>query len=300
MRVFLQFVMRSQQHALLVAIAFAFLPFFSWVSSVIVALVTLRMGLVSGLYLTLWLCLPNIVLAWVNYPTELLSFSLGMVVFVLTWAAAGILRLTMSWSRVLLSLTAVTALVLVIVHLLVPDLPAWWLAQFGAILQQLNSSGSLPIAEREQLAAIQPVALKATGLMALGALASILSNLAIARWGQALLYNPGGFRQELSKLSLDKVSALGLMALTLGLLPMPSSLAQDLALVLLLPLCVVGIIDLHTILAAKPYGSWWLVIFYLIVVLIFTRIGIIGAILLAGVALIDSLFDIKNRLKEGV
>jgi hypothetical protein len=300
MQAFLQFMMRSRQHALLLAMVFAFLPFFSWVSSVIVALVTLRIGIWSGLYLVLWLSLPDIALAWLQYPKGLLFFGLAIASMLLVWASAVVLRLTISWRMVLFSLTTITLVGIGLVHMLVPELQTWWLAKFTAVLQQANKNGSLPIAEDEALRAIQPITANATGLLTLGLLVSVLSNLAIARWCQAMLYHPGGFKQELLRLKLTKSSAVILMLLVTVLLPSSSSLAQDVVSILLLPMVVVGIISLHGVLTVKRHATLWLVIFYGLLVLTFVQLGIISAIALAVIALLDSLFDITNRLKEGV
>lgn len=98
MRGFLEFIMRGRKQAMLMAMLFGFIPFFGWVSSAIVALITLRIGIIQGLFILLWTALPSVALAWMGDSTSLYFRVLAGTG--LTWILAIILRATVNWRLV--------------------------------------------------------------------------------------------------------------------------------------------------------------------------------------------------------
>jgi predicted lysophospholipase L1 biosynthesis ABC-type transport system permease subunit len=113
----------------------------------------------------------------------------------------------------------------------------------------------------------------------------------ISRWWQALLYNPGGFRQEFHAMRLDPKLSLalaGAAAMCLGLggsYQFWSALAG-------MPLLFAGLGLAHWMIARFRLGTPVVVLLYIAIPLI-----AFSAMILMILALIDSLLDIRNKLK---
>jgi len=111
--------------------------------------------------------------------------------------------------------------------------------------------------------------------------------LMIARWCQAALYNPGGFRQEFHNLRFDPRVMVVLLGLILvALLDIPP---LDLWLPLLsIGPMIAGLAIAHYAVAKKGGGVIWLVMVYL------TLLMMAPAIIMLGLA--DSVLDLRKRL----
>lgn len=289
MRGFLEFIMKGRKQALLMALLFVFIPFFGWVTSAIIALVTLRIGILEGLNLVFWTALPAVAMAWTGEPSGLLFNVLAGTL--LTWLLAAVLRYTVSWRTVLLMAAAIGVMAVSVAHITAPDLQAWWLTKLEAALTQASKAGMLEVTVPEAAAALKPVTAYITGLLAATFLLVALTNVVIGRWWQAILYNPGGLKNELYQLRLSKVNILAIAALTMLLL-VNHALILDSLPVLILPLTLVGLSVVHVSLANMRHSILWLSVFYVFFVLMFRQV----AICLALVAVLDSFIDVRKRL----
>lgn len=290
MRGFLEFIMRGRKQAMLMAMLFGFIPFFGWVSSAIVALITLRIGIIQGLFILLWTALPSVALAWMGDSTSLYFRVLAGTG--LTWILAIILRATVNWRLVLLAVSVIGILTIGIVHWVIPDVQAWWMDKLQTTVVQASKSGMLEVSASSALGALKPVTVFLTGILVAFFLLMALFNLVMARWWQALLYNPGGLKKELYQLRLDKIGLLGLLIIT-AVVFLNSRFAQDCLPVLILPLALIGVVIVHVLLANTRRSLLWLVVFYGVLILLIRPVVII----LAMVAVLDSLIDVRKRLK---
>jgi len=290
MRGFLEFIMRGRKQAMLMAMLFVFVPFLGWVSSAIIALVTLRIGILEGLFILLWTTLPSIGLAWTGNSTSLYFNVLAGTG--LTWILAVVLRITVNWRLVLLAASAMGILAVGIAHWVIPDVQAWWMAKLQVAVTQASKAGVLDISVASSLTALKPITAFLTGTLVAFFLLIALFNVVIARWWQAMLYNPGGLKKELYQLRLDKISVVGLLTIT-ALVFFNNPLAQDCLPVLILPLALIGLAVIHVLLANTRHNLLWLAGFYGLLILLLRPV----AIILAMVAVLDSLIDIRKRLK---
>ncbi|TBU94556.1 hypothetical protein DNJ95_17065 [Stutzerimonas kirkiae] len=289
MRALAEFIMRGRLQATLVVVGAAVLPFMFWLSAAAGSLVLLRRGLSDALGILVWALLPA--LAWLYFgdPRTLLVM-LGSL------ALAMQLRNQAPWSRVMLYSIGLGLLY------------TWVLLQvFGGPIAALAGEvqKALPDAlsqayqqlsdeERGQLEALLVPVL--TGLLAALLQALTLLSLMLARYWQALLYNPGGFGSEFRTL---RFRALPAMLLLLGMLLGPS---LDVHLAALTPLCSVplafaGLALVHGLVAQKRIQRFWLVGLYVSLVVFMQLVYP----LLAVMAVVDSLFDFRGRAsrKEG-
>ena len=118
-----------------------------------------------------------------------------------------------------------------------------------------------------------------------------VGSLRMGGWGEALLFNPGGFRQEFHALRIDKSLAVPL----LGGVLVCYSVAPDYmtwGTLLGVPLLLGGIAFAHHVMATTGMGAHWLVMFYIALVLLMGPISM----LLMGLGFCDSMLDLRARL----
>jgi hypothetical protein len=132
-----------------------------------------------------------------------------------------------------------------------------------------------------------------TGAFAAALVAQLLFGLLIARWWQALLYNPGGFGEEFRELRLGR--AFGILVLfLLALLPFSdgASLTGNLLLVPGVLLLFQGLAVAHQVRALKQARQAWLVGLYVAVIFFMPQ----TLLLIACIGLVDIWADIRSRV----
>ena len=282
MRRLAEFIMRGRMQAIVVVAFASAIPMMFWLSAAAVSLVLLRRGLNDALSVIVWALLPAAVWAYFDDPRPLLGL-LG------TLSMAYILRATSSWSKTLL------ASVLIAVFF------AWALGvafaqPLASLAVELNALMPKMLAELyEQLSAEDRLQLQSlivpvlTGLMASVLQLLCVISVILARYWQAVLYNPGGFAQEFKSLRLPKVVVFPLV---FGMLFAPGLGIQA---VILTPLCSVplmfaGLAVVHGLIAKYRSGNFWLIGLYVGMVL-FTQLIYPFLVVLA---IVDSVFDFRG------
>ncbi len=273
MRGLVEYVMLGRRQAIIIVLLCGFFPLLYFFSAAIVALVTLRKGYNEGLIVLLWSMLPAGTL-WAMGDSSPTFLMLG------TFALAVVLRKTESWQFAVLAAIAVG----LVTQLSLVFQPAY-LAQVESLVsdglqEQLNQSG------QTQYTAQQIVDLLMSFYGAYHAIMVIVC-LMIARWGQAALYNPGGFRQEFHNLRFDPRVMIALMALILAALLDIPPFELWLPLFSVGPM-IAGLSIAHYTVAKKGGGVAWLVMVYL------TLLMMAPAVIMLGLA--DSVLDLRKRL----
>ena len=267
------------------ACAVAFLGnLFPLISPATVGLVSLRKGSQEGLVVLLWAALPLIASYFFGQGSSLLAVISGFSLL-LTLAAATVLSATRSWQwTILMSMSMATVVTLVIGLLLGVEIDLL-IDRLNALFAEVAAQQSSQI---EPVAASRPLVLGASALML--ALSTVVC-LFVARWWQAMLYNPGGFGDEFRQLRLDmRVAGLSVGVFVLVLyLPTEYRFWADLMLV---PLLLSGVSLMHYAVSVAALGSSWLVFMYIGLVVSGPVIG--G--LLVGLGLADSLLNLRSRL----
>jgi hypothetical protein len=273
--------MRGRWQALAVAVLGAGSLLFGWISAAAVALVTLRQGVASGGWLVFWALLPAVVASWLSGDPGSVLLLLG--VFVL----AVVLRATVSLALAV----AASALVGLIsgggLLLIGADFLAQLVDVFAALLEQLQSN----VATEESMALVlsAPSTVQVAGILAAGNAVTAVLSLLLARYWQALLYNPGGFREEFHALRFPPLwtTGLGLLALAVWA---QEPWVSGWALVVSVPLMFCGFSLVHAYVAASGRGASSLVIFYLLWLFVDPVKG-----LLLGCVVADAWIDFRRR-----
>lgn len=304
LRRFTDFILQGRLQAMAVVFIAAFLPVVGSISIIIVALVTLRKGIIDGALVLLAATFPYL-LGYATYPasgrTDLVMgvMALGVISNLLTWLFALMLRRFSNWGFTLELAGLLGVIGVVVLHLIFPGIEKWWLTELTTYFSKTASMAAgqetdamLQAAEAGAVDYIKPYA---TGLLLVGVLLNVMMQLVMARWWQAFLFNPGGLRKELYSIRLGYIAAaMFIMGTVLGYFG--NATALDAMPILYGVFCVAGLSMSHALLAAVKNGWILLVLIYLGVVWLFPY----GVVAIAFVALFDTLLDFRKRLRKSV
>lgn len=282
MRALAEYVMKGRAQAVFAAVLATTTVLFAWVGAAIVALVILRQGLQRGMSVLLWVLLPAMVLT-VWGDTGPLTTVLGATLL------AAVLRSTQSWSLTLLTAVVSGVITGLVLQLIGQAYIAEILRFVSELITQMQSQAS---AGGEPVTLPVPTAMQILGLLALGNAITVTLCLILARWWQALLYNPGGFREEFHSLRLPPSLTVLLLVIGVAL----SSLGIDYqfwALVLAVPFVFAGFALVHGLVAQKQLSGHWLVLFYMSWIILDPL-----KLLLLLIVVVDSWFDLRGRLAK--
>lgn len=289
---FAAYVMSDRKAAIMTAIVCSIVPMLGWLGIVVLCLVTLRKGVREGAYVLLWLLLPTVVIAAIaKMPSVLLHNFVYATLF--TWILALVLRATRSWGSVLEASAVIAVAGIVVVHFIIGDVQQYWLAYLTKTYTWANQYLQTQLTAADIKVVASKVALFITGFQAAMLIVGNIINLAIARWMQSLLYNPGGFRKEAYHVRLQYISVLVIaacMLLTLTGLP----ISYDIVPVILLPAFVAGLSLLHQVMATARYSWFGLFAYYGLLILFFPYLLVVTV--LAAVA--DAFFDFRQWIAE--
>ena len=275
--------MEKPLNAIIAIVATLFIPLLFWLGAALMALSILRHGAKEAANVVLWGSLPAFAWLAMGDPTPLVT-ALGASTLAIILRSSVDLRLT------LMSASGIGVLIYFALPMLMPEVLAEVQKQSEALLSEALKDNL------ELWHSIQPK----VGPLMVGALAAILTIvmtlcLLLARWWQAAFYNPGGYSEEFHPLRLPTgytVSVVLLLVFGSSLPPVISGILP----VLTIPLVIAGVAFVHGIVGMKNLGRQWLFAFYLSVFLF----GPYLFTLLIFVSLIDSIIDIRGRLKDTV
>ena len=278
MRALAEFIMRGRPQACLVALVGVVVPF---VGPATVGLVTLRKGSFEGVLVALWASLPFFVSYFAGQSNPFLAV-MSIIALVNMSLVGNVLRATASWNLALVA-DALAAVGLALFAGLV------FQNDLTALMSDLDEIFASASQQLEQKFVLPP----ASGILAWVAWMSALSaliGLVVARWWQALLFNPGGFQEEFHGVRLEPKVGMGCLILVilgftvLGGFQFWLQLAS-------LPLIVCGLSLLHYTVKSRKASSHWLVLIYLGLML-----GPVTSGLLVVLGAIDSVLNLRARL----
>lgn len=248
----------------------------SLLSSAAVGLITLRSGAKTGLWIMVWALLLTSAGGWLIAEIPWAGAQFLAVQWLPIWLTGLVLR---AWSRLawaLLTLVGMAWLVVIGFYLLLGDPEQAWLDQ----LHKLSLPPLAADVPRELI--LRQVARYFSGLMAAAFVVTQSISLLIARWWQAVLWNPGGFRAEFTQLRLPpRLGFAGLGLLLLAIIT-DSAAMGGLFLNLFLPLWIpywfVGFAVIHAIAGRQRNGHLWLPGIYVALVLFWPILILISLI----------------------
>ncbi len=296
------YIMRGPLQAMLVTAALALvslvpiLGVVSMLSGAALALVTLRHGARQGITVLLGAGVITGVFMYFVFGAMALGF-----VFLLLWLPllllALVLRSSASWSIVIDAATALGLAGIVVFYLLTGDPVQFWQNVLSQMVELMSAQGG----GMEGMETIQnqlPMFSRwLTGMLAGALVMGQILSLMVGRWWQALLYNPGGFRQEFLELRQSRLAAMVLLAILVLSLPDlggVSDMAGDMMIVMVTVYSIVGLALVHALVDRTGRHVGWLVALYLFLFILPPQ----AMLLLASAGFADSWVNFRRRLSS--
>lgn len=299
MKAVASFVMRGPARSAMVATVLAVLsiiiPFIGVFSSASVALVTLRLGGLATakvLLLATFACAVLMTLI-IGNPLAALGFLLVL------WIPVVLLGLLLRNTRSL-ALTTQAGLVFGLLAILVQyismgDPATFWREYLEPMSQRFIEAGLFDQAQSVEV--LDQLSRMMCGLVSVGFLLQMLLSLYVARWWQAILYNPGGFAEEYQQMRLHRfVGVAGAAALLLGLLPEQSypAILGCMGAVVLGLLFLQGMAVIHGLVKRIKSAQLWLVVTYLMLIVFLPQMVLV----MISIGLLDIWIDFRARFKS--
>ena len=275
MRGLAEYVMTGRRQAIIAVMLLGLIPLVNLLNPVVVGLIALRKGLQEVVIIFAWAILP--LGAW-----AVAGDVVPLIMLIGITGLAVLLRESESWEFTLLAAIAVGVCVEVYFRLQP--------AVIDALMQQLDLYLQASNPQGLQIEEVRDAMLSVIGVVYMF-LSIVL--LMLARWMQAVLYNPGGFKQEFHSLRIEQKVALALIVIML-LSSFGIVVPEAWVLYFVLPLLFSGIALTHAVVAKKKLSSMWLVTFYILLML-----PVVVQILVL-LALVDSWYDFRSRLSSSV
>jgi len=290
-----KYILKGYSQAGLVAATMAMLglllPPVAWISGATVALVTLVKGHRAGLLVTLIAAVGTAMFAGLIFSVPLLSFYYVLLVWLPLVLLAMLLRHTVSMVLCLQSIAAVSLLAVIVLHQLFPDFGEFWREPLEQISQNLVVQSEETIDEAQLDRLIDNIVRIMPGLFASSFMIGIILSLYLARWWQAVIYNPGGFGKEFRAIDLGKSTALITLAIVLAGMLADSYMFNAMLLVVFALYLNQGVAVMHAVFAGRQFSAVWLYLAYLLMLFI---PHIVVLLAMAGFA--DTWIDIRRRL----
>lgn len=282
MRPLAEYAMRSRRNASAAVLLIGFIPFVSWLSASLLALVVLRKGAYEGALVALWGLLPAIYFWQAGYDAVALP-SLFVV-----FLSALVLRRTVSLERSVLTQLLVSVLFVALL-LEFRFLPY---EQLLDVSKQLLTKLELSKQVKMPVLGAQDYERLVTNFLGFSLGSMALTALIVARWWQAMLYNPGGFQKEFHQFRLSPLAATAITAALL--LTGSESWLANILLLLVLPLFMSALALVHGSVKLLGASRRSLIVFYAALLMLGPYVFIPLLIL----AVADSFFDFRNRFKK--
>ena len=290
-----RFILKGYSQAALVAASMAMLglllPPVAWLSGAAVALVTLVNGHRNGLLVTAIAGIGTAALSGLILSIPELAIYYVLLVWLPVVMVAVVLRQTVSLVLCLQLIAVVSLLGILVLYVFFPDFGEIWRSSLDMMADDLiaNSNGTL---DKEQLQlVIDQVVSLLPGFFASSFMIGTMLSLYMARWWQAVIYNPGGFGKEFRAINLGKATALIALVIALTASFIKADIFNAMLLVVFALYLNQGVAVLHAVFAGRQLNAVWLFMIYL---LMFFVPHIVVLLALAGLA--DTWIDFRRRL----
>lgn len=294
MRFLASFIMTGRIHAAGMVLLFTFLswlmPLVSLFAVAALALPTLRQGAREGGIIALIALAGLVIFGGYLLGSPVNALVYGLLLWGPAWVCASVWREGGRLSFTLLVAAALGVLAVLVAYAVLDNPAAFWTETFSQVAASALSQAPSSADRDEFLVRFQAFAAWLTGLIALGSVASLVLSLFMARWWQALLYNPGGFSAEFRQLTLPRSMAYALMGLTGLAMIAPEGIAAvswNIIQPCLAPFIFGGFAVLHVWLGGR---SFWLQGIYVLLLIV---PYILLPILLLGFT--DTLLNLRQR-----
>ncbi|MBS1211507.1 MAG: hypothetical protein H6R26_123 [Proteobacteria bacterium] len=255
------------------------IPLVSLFSSAALALVALRMGARESLWVLAVSAVVATLAGTLLMGSVQVALVYGLLLWVPVWPVALLLRTTGQLALALEAGVVLGVLAVVAVYLLTGDPAQLWSENLQRFLQPMLEHAPPGFDSQQVSERLQFFAHYMTGLAAAGSLMSLIFGLLIARWWQASLFNPGGFRAEFVGLRLHTgVAYAGVGCIAAALLAGEgvAEFAWNTSAVFFVLFAVAGFAVMHSLLGRKNFLLAGLYVSLLILPQILLPVAFVG------------------------
>jgi hypothetical protein len=300
-----EFIVRGRWQAVLVIagagiLTYLLVPFttvLSYLAAAAVALVTLHIGMVSGVQVLLLGSAATLLFYQLAglHAIVALNLLLVLLLWLPCWLLAVVLRQSRSLAHALLAGVLFGTCLLLAVYGWFGDPAVWWVERLHEFAAKLGESG-ITLDTLGDDAVVQQIAAMMSGVVIASLVTGVFGSLLLARWWQSLLVHPGGFREEFCALRLGNLAGLLTLAMMVLARTLPDTageLAGQLAMIMLVPYLLAGLAVMHSLLGKRRWGTGLLAGLYVALALLPQ-----ASLLLAGAGLLDTWLDFRRRLQR--
>ncbi|WP_127470883.1 hypothetical protein [Thiomicrorhabdus aquaedulcis] len=251
------FAMKGRYQALVSVLLFSVISVwiapFGILVGAIIALITLRVGVVEGIQALAWGVISHLFLTVMLSGSYWPGFISVMEYMLPVWVLSLVLRQTNSLASTLQVAMIMSGIGVLGFYLLISNPQDWWLELFSQhVLPILDASKVVYEAE-----SVKIFAGMVTMLLAVFAVVLWYSIVLIARYWQSSLYHPGQFKIDFYQLRLPKSTAYAAIVLALLAVVFEFRIVIDLSTIVMVGLMFQGLAIAHQTLAVKkctPHG----------------------------------------------
>lgn len=244
------------------------MPLISYITAgVSPGLVTLRKGALAGIQVITGSLLLTMVFALIANINPYLVFAYAIGIWIPVWLCACVLRQTESQGKLVLAAGTFALLYILLSHFLLGNVVDWWKTWLELWIKQAMQE----VSKTQLQDMLESAAPLMNAMTAAGFFLSLTITLLLARWWQAFLFNPGGFRKEFHGLKLPRVLIIGVITgLVLIMMDMagPGSLTMDVLILLIFIYLFQGLASIHRLVAEKKMARGWLVGIYIFIFIV--------------------------------
>ena len=267
MRALAAYTMRGRAHATIV-VAFLgsltwFFPPVSYLSGATYGLCVLRRGSQDAIRIGAWAIVIAGLMSWVTFGNPKPAIAVALVLWLPVWIAAMVLRNTGSQGSLVVTAALLATLFAVFMHVSTGNAAAWWQQMIETALKSVAGADW----KAEEIARLKEFMAYANGFVSALMLVNLTATVILARWWQAVLYNPGGFRDEFQTLQIPRwmlpvgalVTIAAMLQANIGQLP---GLAADATIIVVFVYMFQGLAVIHHRGRRRGLTAAWFVALY--------------------------------------
>lgn len=260
-----------------------------------VTLVTLVQGYREGLKSLFVATVVLTVFTGITLNQPVIGLEMALKFWLPAWFLASVLITRKSMSLAIVVAATMSGL-LVLGFYVVSDPAAYWHEVINKQLVPMLSEAGMKIKEGPEAEKLWQFMSKImTGSVIALFLALQTVSLLLARWWQAVLYNPGGFAKEFRQLRFGIVPANIALVISIFAIASTNEMVLNLFFIVLVLMMFQGLAVIHSLVAKCKMNPSLLIGVYLI--MLFTlQHGAIGLLLVALIGLLDNWLNIRFRL----
>ena len=294
MRLIAQYAMRGRFQSVTVIAVFTVLSLLvaplAYLGAAGLVLVTLRHGGREALVVGAAAMLGTGLLATLALGSFVPALAVALSLWLPVTLLALVLRATGSQALVMLLAGALSALVVVLLHLFLESPAEWWRQALEEVLA--------PALDRQGVSmdpqALENIAALMTGLVAVASMTGQLLSLWLGRWWQSVLYKPGGFGEEFRALRLPRALAVATLVLVGIAMAAPGEFgrfAGELAIIGMALFVFQGLAVVHALVKQRGASVGWLFGTYVLLLVM----GAPATIALGAAGMADTWIDFRRK-----